>query len=47
MFILKSLEVINESTSNLNKALFSDIEASSESDLSIDMTLHNSSDSVF
>ena len=45
VFILKSLEVINEPTNNQNKTLFSDIETSSESDLSIDMTLHDSSDS--
>ena len=45
MFILKSLEVINEPTTIQNKTLFSYIETSSESDLSIDMTLHDSSDS--
>ena len=45
MFISKSFEVINEQTNNQNKTLFSHIETSSESDLSIDMTLHESSDS--
>ena len=45
VFILKSLEVINEPTNNQNKTLFSHIETSSESDVSIDMTFHDSSDS--
>ena len=45
VFISKSLEVINEPTNNQNKTLFSHIETSSESDLSIDMTLHDTSDS--